>query len=193
MKSSLIVIALASAAFVGGTLACAEDSPPSRPSSTPSAGRGPGDMFKRTDADGDGKVTKEEFIKARTAEMEQMFARIDANGDGAIDRDEAERVAQAMRGGMPPRDGGPRPGGERKPDGERPRPPGGEGTDDPFQRLDRDGSGQLSREEFDVGLMRMREMMQRGGGIPGRPAGQGGGPAEGFRRPPRQEGEPSRP
>jgi len=192
MKSLVRAIAVASAALISSASSSGEEPKPSRQPAAPPVGRSPGEMFKRADADGDSKVTKEEFIKARTAEMEQAFARIDTNGDGAIDVAEAERFAQMMRGGMQAREGGPRPEGERRPDGEKPRMPAGEAMDEPFQRLDRDGSGQLSREEFEVGLMRMREMMQRGG-LPGRPAGQGGGPTEGFRRPPEQDGEPRRP
>ena len=150
------------------------------------------DWLRRADADGDGKVTKAEFLKARTAELEENFGRIDANGNGILDEDEAERVTAMMRGaaGMA-RDGGRRP--EGTPPGRGPGPgPAGRGTgeemDAVFQRMDRDGDGKLSREEFTAGMTRLREMMQqRGGGLPGQPAGRSGGPEEGFRRPPRPE------
>ncbi len=45
----------------------------------------------RMDADADGKVTREEFIKGHEA----MFDQIDANGDGVIDS--AEREAHHMQ------------------------------------------------------------------------------------------------
>ena len=98
------------------------------------------------------------------------------------------------------------PGGERA-DGERPRRPdgmgppaqGGEwpqrpgsgaGGEEALSRLDRDGDGKLSREEFAEGMARMREFMQRGGGRPGGPGmpNRGGrGTEEGFRKPPQQD------
>ncbi len=164
-------------------------------------GRNPAEAFKRADGDGDGKVSKDEFMKARSAEAEQMFGRIDANGDGFIEPEEARKFMESMRGSMAGREGGPRPGGDRRPEGgprpegglrpegQAPRGPGGGPGDEAFQRLDRDGNGQLSREEFEAGMMRMREMMQRNGmgQLPGRPAGPGGA-GEGFRRPPEQDG-----
>jgi Ca2+-binding EF-hand superfamily protein len=142
------------------------------------------DFLRRADADGDGKVTKAEFVKARTAELEEGFARIDADGDGILDEAEAERVVAMLRGAA----GAGRESG-RRPEGASPRGAVGDDVDGPFQRLDRDGDGKLSREEFAVGMARMREMMQqRGGMLPGQMAGRGGGPAEGFRRPPEQDG-----
>jgi len=45
----------------------------------------------RMDADGDGKVTREEFMKGHEA----MFDKIDTNGDGVIDS--AERAAQMSK------------------------------------------------------------------------------------------------
>lgn len=58
-----------------------------------------------------------------------------------------------------------------------------------FERMDTDGDGKLSREEFAAGMARLRELMQRAGpGRPGprRPGGERG-PEQGFRRPPTQE------
>lgn len=165
-------------------------------------GRDPAEAFKRADADSDGKVSKDEFLKARSAESEQMFDRIDANRDGFIEPEEGRRFMESARGPMAGREGGPRPGGDRRPEGPRgegPRPEGPAGRPaaggpgpEMFQRFDGDGNGQLSRDEFEAGMMRLREMMQRNGmgQLPGRPAGPGGGPAEGFRRPPPPEGGP---
>jgi Ca2+-binding EF-hand superfamily protein len=141
------------------------------------------EFLRRADADGDGKVTKAEFVKARTADIEEGFARIDTNGDGILDEAEAERAAAIMRGGAGP---GREPG--RRPEGPSPGP-AGDDLDGPFQRMDRDGDGKLSREEFAAGMTRLREMMQqRGGMLPGQMSGRGGGPEEGFRRPPAQDG-----
>jgi len=50
----------------------------------------------RMDADGDGKVTREEFMKGHEA----MFDKIDTNGDGVIDQAEREAHMGKMRGFM---------------------------------------------------------------------------------------------
>src|SRR4030095_7158594 len=54
------------------------------------ADRGPG-MFERSDANGDGFVTKEEFAAARNS----MFTKLDANGDGVIDQSELDKAREA--------------------------------------------------------------------------------------------------
>lgn len=154
-----------------------------------------GEMLKRADTDGDGTMSLAEFVASRTARLEEQFARMDKDGDGKINEREAEAAAEQMRqlaaAGRP---------GSRRPDGPRPQRPAGERTDRPgsgpfgeqaFERLDGDGDGKLSREEFAVGMARMREFMQRGGegrGGPGRPERGGRGPEEGFRKPPQQDG-----
>lgn len=139
----------------------------------------PAEVLKQADANGDGKVSRDEFIKARTAGLEAAFARMDTDGSGALDPQEVE--AAAGRGGL------------RRPDGPRAdaeRPGGGAIGAEAFDRLDSDGDGRLSRAEFDAALPRMREFMQQrngqGGGL-GRPAPAGRGPDEGFRRPPQQD------
>ena len=55
-------------------------------------GDGPRGMMQHADADGDGKITLEEF----QAPQEGRFAMLDANGDGVIDQDEfsAHRTAR---------------------------------------------------------------------------------------------------
>jgi len=153
----------------------------------------PAEMVKRADTDGDGRLNLTEFVKARTAMIEQYFARIDTDGDGMLDEKEMESAAEQMRqaaaagrGEMRRREGQrpQRPGGERPqpPEGQR---PGAAGLGDAaFGRLDRDGNGSLSREEFEEGMARMRQYMQQAGGRPGAPDRGGRGPDQGFRRPP---------
>lgn len=162
----------------------------------------PAEMIKRSDADGDGMVSRDEFIKARTAWLEEAFGRMDANGDGKLDEREAEAGAEHLRPlvaggrGAVRQPDGPRP---RRPDGERPQRPAGERPSRPgagafakqaFDRFDGDGDGALSREEFAAGMARMRESMPAGRPAPGGaegPVRPDRGPAEGFRRPPQQD------
>jgi hypothetical protein len=49
-----------------------------------------GPMFKKADTNADGKVSKEEYLKAQ----EQQFAKMDANSDGFFTQDEAEALKQ---------------------------------------------------------------------------------------------------
>jgi len=169
----------------------------------PAGGRDPREMLKRADTNGDGKLDKKEFVAARTAEMEEAFGRIDANGDGLVDEQEigqfAERMReQAGRPGMGPggerraaavgSERGPEGPGGRRPEGPRPDgvPAAGAMAEQFFERMDTDGNGTLSREEYLAGAERLREMMRRGGGMPGL-GGRAAAPEEGFRRPPRPE------
>jgi hypothetical protein len=153
----------------------------------------PAEMVKRADADGDGKVSRDEFIKARTTALEQAFARMDTDGDGKLDEKEVEAgAAQARAMGPTGR------GGFRRPDADRPQRPGGDRPQRPgagamaeqgFDRMDAAGDGKLSKEEFAAGMKRLRELMQQGGAGLGGPRRPGGdrGPEQGFRRPPQQD------
>ena len=95
-------------------------------SAQPPIERDPGDMIARADTDGDGKVSRDEFIKAQTERLEKMFARMDTDGDGKLDEQEAKAAAERMRAMGGGREGVRRPDGPRpqRPDGERPRGPG---------------------------------------------------------------------
>jgi len=151
----------------------------------------PAEMVKRADADGDGKVSRDEFIKARTTALEQAFARMDIDGDGKLDEKEVEAGAAQARAMGPAGLGG-----FRRPDADRPQRPGGDRPQRPgamaeqgFDRMDADGDGKLSKEEFAAGMKRLRELMQQGGAGLGGPRRPGGdrGPEQGFRRPPQQD------
>jgi hypothetical protein len=153
----------------------------------------PAEMVKRADTDGNGRLSLAEFVKARTAMIEQYFARMDTDGDGMLDEKEVAAAAEQMRSMA-----GAGRGGFRRPEGQRPQRPGAEQAQRPegqrpgaaglgdaaFGRLDRDGNGSLSREEFEEGMARMRQYMQQGGGRPGSPDRGERGPDQGFRRPP---------
>jgi hypothetical protein len=167
----------------------------------PPLDQSPAAMLKRADTDGDGRVSLEEFIKSRTANLEGAFLRMDADGDGKLDQREAEAAAEQMRSMAAGARAGARPDARRdpRPDASRNQRPGRPGPQRPganalgeqaFDRLDADGDGKLSREEFAEGMARFREYMQGGGPRPGRagqPDGAGRGGDEGFRKPPQQD------
>lgn len=167
----------------------------------PPLDQSPAAMLKRADTDGDGRVSLEEFIKSRTANLEGAFLRMDADGDGKLDEREAEAAAEQMRsmaagaraGALPDARRDPRPDASRNQRPGRPGPqrPGANAFgEQAFDRLDADGDGKLSREEFAEGMARFREYMQGGGPRPGRagqPDGAGRGGDEGFRKPPQQD------
>jgi Ca2+-binding EF-hand superfamily protein len=67
------------------------------------------DVFKKIDADGDGKVTKDElktFLSSKSGganspagapSIDDIFSRIDTNGDGTIDESENASFMQSMK------------------------------------------------------------------------------------------------
>ncbi|WP_454856399.1 EF-hand domain-containing protein [Rhizobium binxianense] len=80
-------------------------------------------LLERIDSNGDGSISKEEIVAAR----QRIFARLDRNGDGNVDQDEIESARDAimdhadmMQAHL--------------------------GT--AWHRMDKDGSGGVSREEF---------------------------------------------
>ncbi len=68
----------------------------------PAGRRDPARMFKRLDADGDGRLTKQEL----PAGMQQRWQRMDTDGDGFVDQDEQaviiQRIQKFSRGGRRP-------------------------------------------------------------------------------------------
>jgi hypothetical protein len=89
MKSAALIRTAFCAASLVALPVFAQDSERPRPPAGPGGGRSVADWLKQADADGDGKVTKAEFIKMRMTELEENFSRIDANGDGVVDEAEA--------------------------------------------------------------------------------------------------------
>lgn len=178
-KTHPLFSALLGSALLATTTFAQEGERP-RPPGGPEGRGNPAEMLKRADTDGDGKISKEEFIKSRTAELEEAFARIDANGDGFIDEGEVKVIGERMRAaGGREGPGGP-PEGMRRPDGEgrgRPegegfrRPPAGEGRGTPEGMRRPEGEGRGRPE--DAGRPESAA----------RPDGEGRGGPEGMRRP----------
>src|SRR6202008_2696629 len=60
------------------------------------------DLFSKIDADGDGKITKDEFEKAldaggtNTAQADDVFGKLDKDGNGSVSMDE---MSSALKGG----------------------------------------------------------------------------------------------
>lgn len=161
------------------------------------------ERFGRMDANKDGFVDQDEIGK-----ISQMMRRGgEGQGGQGMRRPEGGppggegggfRRPPGGEGGSP---GGPpqgmRPGGEGGPRGE-----GGRGGmfGDPkesFKRMDADGNGSISEDEYIKATEKMREMMRNRGGM-GRP-GEGGAPGGppggqgGFRRPPTEGDAPKAP
>lgn len=99
-----------------------------------------GEMFKRMDADGNGTISREEFLGsprlARLPEEKRgrIFMRLDGNGDGSLSREEIDEIRKK-----------------------------GEGRAREFRELDADSSGGLSFLEFSGGrfLKRLPEAKRR--------------------------------
>ena len=89
----------------------------------------------RADTDGDGRISRAEFL----AQADARFARLDTNGDGVITADEMAARAEAMRE---------RRGGFQRADGDIPPSsvaPQGGGM---FDRLDANHDGKVTRDEY---------------------------------------------
>jgi hypothetical protein len=114
MGKLLAAAAAALALTVAPARADDEKPKPDQPGAGQLGRRGnPERMFKRLDADGDGKLSLDEFKKIAergqgrlTAEMaERMFTRLDKNKDGALTPDELKEFGAGRRG--PRKPGGP--------------------------------------------------------------------------------------
>ena len=57
-------------------------------------GHDKGGFMQKIDTDGDGKISKSEFVNSH----EERFSKMDANGDGYIEREEMKAAKEKMRG-----------------------------------------------------------------------------------------------
>jgi len=90
------------------------------PASARMFGRGDAmDPFANADANGDGVITRAEFLSARNL----RFAKLDRNGDGAVSRDDFGRLLKF-------------------------RAKAGERIDALIEEMDKNNDGRVSREEF---------------------------------------------
>ncbi len=177
--------------------------------------KGSEERFGHMDANSDGFVDKEEVAKMAQAGGRGGPGQGGQGGQG-MRRPEGGGSPGGEGGGFrrpPGAEGGPpgSPGGQPQGQGMRPGgeggPRGGGMFGDPkegFKRMDADGNGSVSEDEFIKATEKMREMMRnRGGqggpgmnrpgegGAPGAPGGRGG--EGGFRRPPVEGDAPKGP
>lgn len=174
MKTKILLLTTA-AAFIGALTLNAQDAP-----KPPGEGgqRGPGgdpqarmdEMLKKFDTNGDGKISKEEWLEFSRKEADDRYSKMDTNSDGSVDKAEMEEGTRKMREMRGQGGGGERPGGFRRPEGGdggvRPRPDGGGsapqapgeggprmmgggmggGLRDIFKKIEENGS--ITKEEF---------------------------------------------
>jgi hypothetical protein len=167
------------------------------------------ERFGRMDGNKDGFVDQDEIGK-----MAQM-ARQGQGGQGGQGMRRPEGGPPGGEGGgsgfrRPPGGEGGSPGGAPGGQPGQGMRPGGEGGQrgggmfgDPkenFKRMDADGNGSVSEDEYIKAMEKMREMMRNRGGMGrpegGAPGGAGGPPGEGqggFRRPPTEGDAPKGP
>lgn len=115
-----------------------------------------GDWFGTADADGNGVVTRAEFLHYRDAN----FDRLDRNGDGVVSPADTPRLASA------------RPeafarltqalgGADRNGDGAISRAELAQAPPVMFDRADANGDGQVTTAEYDAARERMRSAVQQ--------------------------------
>lgn len=146
------------------------------------------EIFKRLDADGDGKVKPDDVPEERREGFRRMLERVDENKDGAASLEEFRKGFAAAQGARPE---------QGNPEGRRPQPgqPGGPqpfGDALLFRSVDTDGNGTLSKEELAKAGEALAKLDKNADGSVSReeilpPRG------EGFRPGQPQAGQPDRP
>lgn len=132
MKTSIQIIAILALA---GSVGLAEgDRKREGNGNGPRKNHNPAKLIEHLDKDGNGSVSKAEFLASERAKenperAERAFGHLDADGNGEITAEEfAKHKPQGGRG-----------------DGDRPNPA------EIFKRLDKDGNGSISKQEFTSG------------------------------------------
>lgn len=130
-KGIILAAALAAAPAVAQQGASNSDPAPNGRMGPGGRMGGPAGMIRRADTNGDGVITRAEYIAA----VDARFARMDRNGDGVLTPDEMPRRGGYGRGpgGVPGPNGGYVPSGyadagEAAPNGQNPPPPPPNGT-----------------------------------------------------------------
>lgn len=128
MRKTILILALATSAITAAAQGA---------QTTPAAPPPPrGNPMMRADANGDGVVTRAEAI----AEADQRFAMMDTNRDGQFSADEMQAARGMMRERMEARGGADR----------VPAPRGAEHAPGMGRHADPDGSGTISKAEWEA-------------------------------------------
>ena len=120
------------------------------------------ERFDSLDADGSGTISREEFLAATGERAEEIFQRMGPDEDGVVTRSARERGGWGRHARGGPRAMGR--GGMRGMDAEQRAERLSERPAEEFARLDTDGDGMISLEEFEAGLQaRVERFAERRG------------------------------
>jgi Ca2+-binding EF-hand superfamily protein len=135
------------------------------PQGQPDAPSQPGDLFRRLDRNGDGKVEIDEVPEPRRERFREAMKQADANSDGAIDKDEFAKVQQQLFGQAGA--GRPNPGSRPAGPPNGPMPSEGPAGRLPllFGVLDTDGDRRLSASEIEHAAEALKKLDKDGDGF----------------------------
>lgn len=109
--------------------------------------------FDAADTNGDGRIDKDEFMAQAEQRAERMFERLDSNGDGTLDASEARPPQHGKQHGKHPADK------PKRAEHDADKTKGHDKRGEMFKKMDSDGDGLVSREEFKQATQRHHDRM----------------------------------
>lgn len=114
--------------------------------------RFPEELFKKMDADNDGKVSKEEFMKS----AEERFSKFDGNNDGFLEKEDVpEKVRERIAQKKPQLKGGANTGGKISKEAFL------QMNAKRFEKMDSNNDGFIDKTEFESDVRKMRGNLGR--------------------------------